>query len=247
MIAILSPAKSLDYESKHNLPDATQIRLPEDTKYLVSVAATKTVEDLKKMMHISDSIAKLNYDRFTNYEMLPERQAIAAFDGDVYTGLNAKTFTNDDVLFAQDHLRILSGLYGILRPLDAMKPYRLEMGTKRFPLENKVSHWWGNKVAEILAKDARATGQDSILNLASQEYYAVAKGRLPDDIRVVNVNFIAADGRFITMHAKVARGVMARWMIINKITNINDMREFNDGYTFDNETSTQNEWTFKAV
>lgn len=247
MIAVLSPAKTLDYETQRDdMPAATPRRFEDETRYLVGVAKTKTVDDLKKLMGISDALAELNRERFANFDALPERPAIQAFDGDVYDGLDAKTLDRDALLFAQDHLRVLSGLYGMLRPLDAMKPYRLEMGTKRFPLDNKVSFWWGDRVAKVLAADAADTGNNTILNLASEEYWAVAKNKLPADLRVVKVDFMAKDGRFITFHAKVARGVMARWMIENRVTNIDDMRGFDaTGYQFDASSSTEDSWTFR--
>ena len=247
MIAVLSPAKTLDYETQRDdMPEATPLRFPTETRYLVDIAATKTVDELKKMMGISDALAELNRDRFTNFDSLPTRPAIQAFDGDVYDGLAAKTLDRDAILFAQDHLRILSGLYGMLRPLDAMKPYRLEMGTKRFPHDNKVSFWWKDRVAKLLEADALETGRGAILNLASEEYWAVAKNKLSPNIRVVKVDFMAKDGRFITFHAKVARGIMARWMIEHRITNIDDMRGFDAaGYQFDADSSSADSWTFR--
>lgn len=246
MIAILSPAKTLDYETDRAMPAATRPRLSEHTDKLVAHAKTLTADDLARIMKISDALAQLNYDRYQNFENLPEKPAVQVFDGDVYTGLDAKSMSGDDILFAQDHLRILSGLYGILRPLDAMKPYRLEMGTKRFPGDHKLSIWWEGHVAKVLAEDVLANEQPAVLNLASQEYFASVKGRLPADLRVVDVEFLAADGRMITMHAKVARGTMARWMIDNRVTNIDEMRRFDyDGYSFDAETSTQDNWIFR--
>jgi cytoplasmic iron level regulating protein YaaA (DUF328/UPF0246 family) len=245
MIAVLSPAKTLDYETQRDdMPAATPLRFPTETNYLVTAARLKSVDELKKLMGISDALAELNRDRFANFDTLPTRQAIQAFDGDVYDGLDAKSLDADAILFAQDHLRILSGLYGMLRPLDAMKPYRLEMGTKRFPHDNKVSFWWEDRVAKLLAADAAETGNNTILNLASEEYWAVAKNKLPADLRVVKVDFMAKDGRFITFHAKVARGIMARWMIEHRVTNIDDMRGFDAaGYQFDAGSSTEDSWT----
>ena len=246
MIAIISPAKTLDYESQRSMPPATRPRFQAETAELVQHASRLTAAEIGKLMHISDALAKLNYDRYQGFADLPERSAIQAFDGDVYTGLDAKTLDKDALLFAQDHLRMLSGLYGMLRPLDLMKPYRLEMGTKRFPFDHKLSIWWEDRIAKVLADDARATGGGVILNLASQEYWAAVKGRLPKGIRVVDVEFIAADGRFITMHAKVARGLMSRWMIKNRVTDIDAMRGFDsEGYLFDGEASSENNWIFR--
>lgn len=245
MIAILSPAKSLDYESERSLPPSTRPRLEERTARLVARGKEMSVEDLMSKMKISQALAELNFARWQGFNAQDEKPAIQVFDGDVYTGLDAKSMDEDDILFAQDHLRILSGLYGALRPLDLMRPYRLEMGTKRFPEDHKLSIWWDTAVADLLVGDMDENDDRTILNLASEEYYASIKGRLPDDVRIIDVKFMTGD-RFITMHAKVARGTMARWMIDNRITNIEDMKGFNyDGYVFVPEESEGDEWTFR--
>lgn len=245
MIAILSPAKSLDYESERSLPPSTRPRLEERTARLVARGKEMSVEDLMSKMKISQALAELNFARWQGFNAQDEKPAIQVFDGDVYTGLDAKSMDEDDILFAQDHLRILSGLYGALRPLDLMRPYRLEMGTKRFPEDHKLSIWWDTAVADLLVGDMDENDDRTILNLASEEYYASIKGRLPDDVRIIDVKFMTGD-RFITMHAKVARGTMARWMIDNRITDIEAMRGFDyDGYVFVPEESEGAEWTFR--
>ena len=250
MLAILSPAKSLDYGRRFDIPTPTRPRLDDRTDALVLRAQGMAVPDLMAKMHISAAIADTNHNRWQHFWQQDEQPAIQVFDGDVYTGLDAKTMTSDDIVFAQQELRILSGLYGLLRPMDLMRPYRLEMGTKRFPADQKLSIWWEAAVADLLAEDLsevqQSNGDRSLLNLASQEYYAAVKGRLPKDVRVVDIEFIAADGRFITMHAKVARGLMARWMIDNRIARIDDMRGFDaDGYAFDASASQADNWVFK--
>lgn len=245
MIAILSPAKSLNYERHYFMPAATRPRLEERTSALVERGKQMSVEDLMSKMDISRTLGELNYNRWQTFEEQPEAPALQVFDGDVYDGLKAGELAVDQFKFAQDHLRILSGLYGMLRPLDLMRPYRLEMGTKRFPADHKLSIWWEDAVAKILVEDMDKNNDRTILNLASQEYYAAIKGRLPKDVRVVDVEFMTGD-RFITFHAKVARGVMARWMIDKQVTNIEDMKAFNyEGYSFDAEASTENSWTFR--
>lgn len=246
MIAILSPAKSLDMTSERAMPPATEPRLPDATRQLLARAKQMSIDDIATKMHISQALAELNYDRYQNFESQAQRPAIQAFDGDVYTGLDAKSMDNDDLMFAQDHVRMLSGLYGMLRPLDLMRPYRLEMGTKRFPEDKKLSIWWENRVADLLASDVNQTGNGAILNLASDEYYASVKGRLPEGIRVVDIEFRAADGREITMHSKVARGVMARWMVHHRVTNIDDMRNFDAaGYSIDTSVGNDDSWVFR--
>ena len=247
MIAILSPAKSLDYDSERDMPPATRPRLDERTDALVLRAQDLSIDDLMSKMKISHNLAELNFNRWQGFKEQPEKPAIQVFDGDVYTGLDAKSMDEDDILFAQDHVRILSGLYGALRPLDLMRPYRLEMGTKRFPADQKLSIWWENAVAELLVEDMDENGDRTILNLASEEYYASIKGRLPDDVRIIDIRFMTGD-RFITMHAKVARGTMARWMIDNRITDIDAMKGFDyDGYVYDEEDSDADTWTFRRA
>ena len=247
MIAILSPAKSLDYETERSLPPATKPRLTERTAQLVERGKEMSVEDLMSKMKISQSLAELNHGRWQGFEEQDEKPAIQVFDGDVYTGLDAASMDESDILFAQIHLRILSGLYGVLRPLDLMRPYRLEMGTKRFPEDKKLSIWWENAVADLLVEDMDLNGDRTILNLASEEYYASIKGRLPADVRVIDVKFMTGD-RFITMHAKVARGTMARWMIDNRVTNAEDLKGFDyDGYVYDAEASEGDELVFRKA
>lgn len=151
--------------------------------------------------------------------------------------------------FAQDHLRILSGLYGLLRPLDAMRPYRLEMGTRWAPGSAKTLYdWWQGRIAELLAEDVAAEGSGVVLNLASQEYWKAVAGKLPESIRVIDVDFRepGPNGpRFLSFHAKRARGMMARWMCEHRITEVEAMRGFDsDGYRFDPQESSDTRWRF---
>ncbi|WP_294214632.1 peroxide stress protein YaaA [uncultured Sphingomonas sp.] len=244
MIAVLSPAKTLDYETP--LPDlgSTRPRFDSEAATLAAAASHLTQKRLSDLMKISPALAKLNADRFRDFPEAPERPAMFAFAGDVYTGLDAQTLEPEAVTFAQDHLRLLSGLYGLLRPLDAMRPYRLEMGTRWAPRKPKLTDWWGDRIAQALAEDVAAEETGVVLNLASQEYWAAVAGRLPADIRVVAVDFREGD-RFVSFHAKKARGLMARWMIEHRITDIDAMRGFDsDGYAFDAAASTDDQWRF---
>ncbi|MCI1143527.1 peroxide stress protein YaaA [Sphingomonas sp. WKB10] len=244
MIAVLSPAKTLDYETP--LPDlgSTRPRFDSEAATLAAAASHLTQKRLSELMKISPALAKLNADRFRDFPEAPERPAMFAFAGDVYTGLDAQTLEPEAVTFAQDHLRLLSGLYGLLRPLDAMRPYRLEMGTRWAPRKPKLTDWWGDRIAQALAEDVAAEETGVVLNLASQEYWAAVAGRLPAGIRVVAVDFREGD-RFVSFHAKKARGLMARWMIEHRITDIDAMRGFDsDGYAFDAATSTDDQWRF---
>lgn len=245
MIAVISPAKTLDYQSPLPALDTTEPRFAGEAAALAKAAAKMSRKRLGELMHISDKLAALNAERFRTFDALPERAAIRAFAGDVYTGLDAATLDEAALDFAQDHLRMLSGLYGLLRPLDRMRPYRLEMGTRWAPRRKKLTDWWGGRIADALAGDVAAEGSGVVLNLASQEYWAAVDGLLPLDIRVISVDFREADGRFISFHAKKARGLMARWMAEHRITDADAMRGFDsDGYGFDAQASEGDRWTF---
>lgn len=247
MIAVLSPAKTLDLETPPPFP-ATAPRFGEAAATLARSAANLTQKRLAALMHISPALAKLNADRFRDFPTAAERPALYTFAGDVYVGLEAATLDETAVRFAQDHLRLLSGLYGLLRPLDAIRPYRLEMGTRWAPRRDRLTDWWGDRIADALVADCDAAGGRVILNLASQEYWAAADGRLPADVRVVTVDFREADGRFISFHAKKARGTMARWMIEHHVTDVDAMRGFDsDGYAFAADASDDDRWTFRRA
>lgn len=244
MIAVISPAKTLDYDSPPPPFDATRPRLEAEAETLAKAASHLTQKKLAALMKISPALAKLNADRFRDFADAAERPALFAFAGDVYTGLDAGTLDEAQVVFAQGHLRMLSGLYGLLRPLDAMRPYRLEMGTRWAPRRTKLTDWWDGRIAALLAADVEEEGSGAILNLASQEYWASVEGRLPGHVRVVAVDFRDGD-RFVSFHAKKARGTMARWMVEHGITRIDDMRGFDaDGYRFVAGESEDDRWRF---
>jgi cytoplasmic iron level regulating protein YaaA (DUF328/UPF0246 family) len=250
MIAVLSPAKSLDYESPvpaASTPSVPRLSSAADT--LAKGAAKLGAAKLASLMHISPKLAELNAGRFRDFAEAPERPAIHAFAGDVYTGFEVATLDAPAIDFAQDHLRILSGLYGLLRPLDAMRPYRLEMGTRWAPGAAKTLYdWWKDRIADLLADDVEREGSGVILNLASQEYWRAVAGKLPDTIRVIEVDFRepGPDGpRFVSFHAKRARGMVARWMCEHRVTEVEAMRGFDsDGYRFDAAESSDTRWRF---
>ncbi|PTM44465.1 hypothetical protein C8J24_2669 [Sphingomonas aerolata] len=246
MIAVLSPAKTLDYETALPPVTPTRPRFADEATTLAHAAAHLTQKRLSELMHISPALAKLNADRFGDFDTLPERPAMFAFAGDVYTGLDAKTLDEAAVDYAQDHLRMLSGLYGLLRPLDAMRPYRLEMGTRWAPRQKKLTDWWRDRIAKLLAEDVAAEGSETILNLASQEYWAAADGKLPAGIRVVAFDFREGEAqKFVSSHAKKARGMAARWMLEHRIDDIEGMKGFDtDGYAYDAAASTDAQWRF---
>jgi hypothetical protein len=249
MLAVIPPAKTLDYDTP--LPGfaaPTAPRFAAEAATLARAAAHLSQKKLAELMKISPALAKLNADRFARFPDAPERPALFAFAGDVYTGLDAATLDETAVDYAQDHLRMLSGLYGLLRPLDAMRPYRLEMGTRWAPGKplgrHKLTDWWQSRIADLLAADVEAEGSGAILNLASQEYWAAVDGRLPPGVRIVAIDFRDGD-RFVSFHAKKARGTMARWMVEHRIAALDDMRGFDaDGYAYVAADSSDAHWRF---
>ena len=237
MIAVISPAKSLDFAG--DLPRSAQsdIRFPNRTARLVSGLDNMPRKRLKKIMPVSDALIDLNRARYRDYAEAPERAAIHAFNGDVYTGFEASSVDDDAMAFAQDHLRILSGLYGLLRPLDPIRPHRLEMGTRWAPRMKRLTDYWKDRIAGALTDDLKAVGGDTIVNLASNEYWAAVGPHLAGTkVRVVNVDFRSEgpDGpRFVSFEAKRARGMMARYICENHVTDIAALTGFDsDGYRF---------------
>jgi cytoplasmic iron level regulating protein YaaA (DUF328/UPF0246 family) len=247
MIAVLSPAKTLDLETPPPFP-ATDARFAAEAATLAKAAAHLTQKRLAELMKISPALAKLNADRFRDFGEAAERPALYTFAGDVYTGLDAATLDEPAVRFAQDHLRLLSGLYGLLRPLDGMRPYRLEMGTRWAPRRDKLTDWWGPRIADALAEDVAEEGSGVVLNLASNEYWEAVAGKLPADLRVVAVDFREADDRFVSFHAKKARGMMARYLVEHHVADLDGMKAFDTaGYRFDADASDEARWTFRRA
>lgn len=249
MIALISPAKSLDYERPLPPTDVAVPRFAGEATMLAKAAAKLGPKKLSALMHISDKLARLNADRFREYDEAPERPAIHAFAGDVYVGFEVKSLDEPAIAFAQDHLRILSGLYGLLRPLDAIRPYRLEMGTKWAPgRKPDLYRWWGGKVSDMLAADLAESGSDVIVNLASKEYWHVVGQCPPAGARILTIDFReeGPDGlRFNSFAAKRARGMMARWMCEHRITHADDLRGFDSGgYRFARTGSDDAVWRF---
>ncbi|TMJ14576.1 MAG: peroxide stress protein YaaA [Alphaproteobacteria bacterium] len=246
MLAVISPAKTLDFERP--LPPLTSTRpaFEEDAAKLASAAAKLGPKKLGALMHISPKLADLNAGRFRGFAEQPKRPALYAFAGDVYAGFEAHSLDETAVDFAQDHLRILSGLYGLLRPLDEIRPYRLEMGTRWAPGRKKnLYDYWQNRVADELAS---AAGRGAIINLASKEYWHAVESRLPPSLPVIEIDF-REEGpsglRFNTFAAKRARGMMARYICEHRLTDPDALKSFDsDGYAFDPEQSDPQRWRF---
>ena len=252
MIAVVSPAKNLDFKTPHETTP-TQPRLMECTQELIHVLRKKSVDEVKDLMSISRQLAGLNVHRYKEFEFehsdANAKPAALAFNGDVYQGLKAETFDEKKMDFAQKHFRILSGLYGLLRPLDLIQPYRLEMGTKlAFDDYHTLYDYWDEKILNLLLDDLKAQGDDIILNLASNEYFkSIDKKNIP--ARVINVEFKdLKNGKYkiISFYAKKARGLMSRFMIENQITDPGDLRAFDyEGYYFDESATEENKLAFK--
>lgn len=249
MLILLSPAKSLNFDRDIGDFPASQPRFANETQRLVTSASRLTKKRLKDIMPVSDKLIDLNYERYRNFFDQPERPAIHAFNGDVYQGFEAATLDEPALDFAQDHVRILSGLYGLLRPFDAIRPYRLEMGTKWAPRHKSLVHFWGDKLSQSVAQELSQSGTDTIVNCASQEYFAAVKPGLEKrKLRVIDIDFRqeGPDGpRFQSFAAKRARGMMARYACEHRISQPDALKSFDsDGYHFDPESSNDTVWRF---
>lgn len=252
MLAVISPAKTLDFETPAVTSLATKPSMLKDSALLVDQMRQFAPDDLVNLMGVSQKIGELNVERFHNwhtpFNKKNAKQAVLAFKGDVYTGLNAETFNDQDFEFAQQHLRILSGLYGLLRPLDLIQPYRLEMGTKlENPRGKNLYEFWASQPSKALKKQLKSLESETLINLASNEYFNVV------DKKLLNINIITPvfkdlkNGQYkiISFYAKKARGLMSAYMIKNKITEPDKLKKFNlAGYRFDKATSTASQWIF---
>lgn len=252
MLMVISPAKTLDYDTPPVTDQATQPRFLEHSAELIGVLREKSPQDIAELMSLSDKLAGLNVARYGSWEhdSTPHnsKQALLAFKGDVYTGLNADDFNAADFAFAQQHLRMLSGLYGLLRPLDLMQPYRLEMGTRLPTSRGKdLYSFWGERISEWLNEDLAAQGDQVLLNLASQEYFGAVKPKSLN-ARVIDIVFKDrknGDYKIISFYAKKARGLMARYVIKERLKDPEQLKDFNlDGYCFDPATSSENKLVF---
>ena len=247
MLVVISPAKRLDWAAQEAA--TTTPAFAANARELAAVAKKLKPGDLKKLMSISDDLAKLNHERFQNFETETDlRPAIYAFAGDTYTGLEAQSLSDDGLRYAQDHLRILSGLYGVLRPLDAIAPYRLEMGSRMKNAKGaNLYAYWGDRLAQALNEQAQATGSAYLVNCASVEYFgAVDESSLA--LKVITPVFMEdkpAGPKIVSFFAKKARGAMARFIVENRITDPEGLKDFDlGGYKFAPELSTVGKPTF---
>ncbi|MDD0824917.1 peroxide stress protein YaaA [Mannheimia sp. AT1] len=253
MLAIISPAKTLDFESKVDGFAFSQPTLTAYSQELINICKQLSPAEVGSLMSISDKLAALNVARFTEWAFEHTEQnskaALFAFKGDVYTGLDAKSLTKEQVEYAQTHLRMLSGLYGLLRPLDLMQPYRLEMGTKLVnPKGKNLYAFWGNTITEYLQQAIDEQRDGVLVNLASDEYFNAVKTHHLNATIVKPIFLDEKNGKYkvISFYAKKARGMMVRFILENQPTEIEQLKAFNyGGYWFDGENSTETELVFK--
>ena len=252
MLTILSPAKTLDFETVYNFQQHTIPECLEDSILLIKELKQKKMKDLSNLMKLSAALSELNFNRFqnwdSNFNLSNSRQSILCFKGGVYVGLDVDSWSDSDLLFSQNSLRILSGLHGVLRPLDLIKPYRLEMGTKLNNLRGcDLYAFWGEKITDSLNESLNNIKSNYLLNLASNEYYSSV---LPDQLNasIINVKFLDKKQdvyKIISFFAKKARGAMANFVIKNKINNPADLKSFDGlGYTFSKSRSSDSTLVF---
>ena len=252
MITLLSPSKKLNFNEQNIVHSHTECDFIESAEILANEAKNLTEDDLKELMHISDNLAQLTRERFDRWS-LPfspsnAKQAILAFDGGVYSGLKAEQFKEKDFNFAQDHLRILSGLYGILKPLDLIQPYRLEMGVSFKNKRGKnLYEFWKEDLTKNLNHTLKKHSNPTIVNCASIEYFSAIDLAQFDGkiLSVVFKEYRNDELKFISFNAKKARGLMTQYIMKNKIDTNNDIKDFNyENYSFDSKLSDESTFVF---
>jgi uncharacterized protein len=248
MIVIISPAKSLDFKTDPPFDICYRPHFIKDADYLAGKLGKLKTSEIEALMGISPKLAQLNAERFATWKSAPEKQAIFAYNGDVYDGLNATSLTLTEIEFAQNHLRIISGLYGLLKPLDSIKPYRIDMGTHfSTPKGENLYKYWGERVTDQLKKSIKASENNVLINLASNEYYSVLNTKKLNT-RIITPAFKdKSNGSYamISFFAKKARGMMSRFIIQNAITDYEMLVGFDEsGYHFNHGLSKGNNWVF---
>lgn len=253
MLIVLSPAKALDYKTPPHVASFTQPAFLKQSETLIKQLRKLSPADIANLMDLSDPLALLNFNRYADWKLpfTPEnsKQAVLAFDGDVYDGLSAKTLSAEDLDFAQQHVRILSGLYGILKPLDLMQPYRLEMGTKFANKAGKdLYEFWGERLLKAINAELGEMSRPVAVNLASEEYFKAAVGRKINGALIQPVFEDWKNGQYkiISFYAKRARGLMTRYAVLNRLNDPEGLKDFaDDGYVFAPEVSDERRWVFR--
>ena len=252
MLAILSPAKTLDYETPLKTKLNSQPIYGRESNQLIKTLRTFEPFEVASLMKISDKLADLNHKRYVEWRNKPAesktRPAALAFKGDVYQGLEAESFNDNDLKFAQRHLRILSGLYGLLRPLDVIQPYRLEMGTKlKTSKGQNLYDYWGTKLTNGLNEALKESQEGTLVNLASNEYFGAVQPKLLEG-SLLNIGFKEKRNgqlKFVSFSAKKARGLMAKFIIKERLKNPDDLKNFDlEDYKFNKKLSSELDWTF---
>ena len=252
MLAILSPAKTLDYETPLKTKLNSQPIYGRESNQLIKTLRTFEPFEVASLMKISDKLADLNHKRYVEWRHRPAesktRPAALAFKGDVYQGLEAESFNDNDLKFAQRHLRILSGLYGLLRPLDVIQPYRLEMGTKlKTSKGQNLYDYWGTKLTTGLNEALKESKEGTLVNLASNEYFGAVQPKLLEG-SLLNIGFKEKRNgqlKFVSFSAKKARGLMAKFIIKERLKNPDDLKNFDlEDYKFNKKLSSELDWTF---
>lgn len=253
MLMVISPAKTLDFETPSPTPHYTQPDFLDHSMMLIRVLRDKSPADIAQLMHVSDALAQLNVGRYHDWqpEFTPDnaKQAVLAFMGDVYEGLDAASLADSERTYLQQHLRILSGLYGLLRPLDLMQPYRLEMGTRLAnPRGKNLYEFWGEIITTALNAQLADEARPVLLNLASDEYFKSVK---PKQLRATVITPVFQDlknghYKIISFYAKRARGLMARWAAQHQVHDAEQLKAFDsEGYAFVAEASDATTWLFR--
>jgi len=252
MLIVISPAKKLDYDTPSKTKKFTMPEYLDESAKLIKTLRNYSAMDLAELMNLSMNLAELNFDRYyqwkKNYGENEAKQCLLAFKGDVYAGMDAENFKAKDLDYAQSHLRILSGLYGLLRPLDLMMPYRLEMGTR---LENErgknLYEFWGEMITDGINKQLKSQKDDILINLASNEYFKSVKAKKIEG-RIITPQFKENKNgsyKMIGIYAKKARGLMTRFILLNRLKDPQDIKSFDyEGYQFNESLSKDNQWVF---
>ncbi|MFA8433000.1 MAG: peroxide stress protein YaaA [Marinifilaceae bacterium] len=252
MLIVISPAKSLDFETSVGIQDYTIPDFLPQSEELIKELKKLSIDDISQFMAISPKLAQLNFERIQtwhpNFNSENAKQALLAFSGDVYTGIDASSFNSEDFAFAQKNLRILSGLYGVLRPMDLIQPYRLEMGKKlETPKGKDLYQFWGNQITDVINQTINSENHKDLINLASNEYFkSIQKKQIQAKIITpIFKDYKNGAYKVVSFYAKKARGLMSRFIIQNQLTNCEDLKAFNlDGYHFNPNLTKGKDWIF---
>lgn len=253
MLIFLSPAKSLDYKTPPHVATFTLPAYLQQSEVLIKQLRKLSPADIAQLMDLSDPLALLNFNRYAEWSLpftpANAKQAVLAFDGDVYDGLDGKSLSADDLDFAQTQVRILSGLYGILKPLDLIQPYRLEMGTKFANQAGKDLYaFWGERLLDAINAELAEMPRPVAVNLASEEYFKAAIGRKINGQLIQPVFEDWKNGKYkiISFYAKRARGLMTRYAVLNRLREPEGLKDFDvDGYAFAPDVSDEQRWVFR--